>query len=133
MPRMKYVIKPWLAGLGSAIVGAAVGALTVGYFMGLFMSYGVQTQALAYGKTHLVVLSSLRTGDTDRATRVLEMLLEGEVLTLGASMEDMPDAQRADTAALFQKVRIHRTQHGVRNKNEELESMLNAFLDQASR
>jgi hypothetical protein len=133
MPRMKYVIKPWLAGLGSAIVGAAVGALTVGYFMGWFMSYGVQTQALAYGKTHLVVLSSLRTGDTDRATRVLEMLLEGEVLTLGASMEDMPDAQRADTAALFQKVRIHRTQHGVRNKNEELESMLNEFLDQARR
>jgi hypothetical protein len=129
---MKTAMKFWLAGLGSAVVGAVVGALTVGIFMGWFMRYGYWVQARALGATQLAALSSLRAGDTDKAANVLELSLDSAVMVLGAELEDMPEAQRADAVALFRKVRTYRIQHGVQSRYAPVEATLNQFAGQAN-
>jgi hypothetical protein len=88
-----------LLALLSAGVGVVIGAMTVGWFLSNFLRYSVVSASAATLTIEGAALNKIHDAEIDSATQLLEINIDGALMTLDASVKEgvklTPDARAA--------------------------------------
>ena len=84
MPKHRSLM---IAGV-SGLAGLIIGAIAAAWFSSSFFGYGMTTGALANVVVEGAALEKLHAGDIDGARRILDVHLDGELLTIGYAIDD---------------------------------------------
>lgn len=87
-----YAVKKWQTNAIIAVVstlgGVALGAISASRYWGWFMTYELSVRTQADIVERVAALERLRSGRSDEAIRILEIVLDGDLVTAGALLND---------------------------------------------
>jgi len=112
------------------VAGAVCGGLAVAWFLNaVFMEPSVKYAASAGVATKVTVLDALRAGETEKATTLLEGLLDGDILTLSM----LESAKQDETVKrVVSRAAEYRYKNPYRSGNAEVDRMVQRTLSQRS-
>ena len=109
------------------VVGAIVGGVAVAWFYSsVLMEPGLRSAATAGASVKLAVLTSIRAGETEKATNLLESLLDVDILTLGVLREETKRDETVERAV--GRAAEYRKSHPYRSGQAEVDQRVERVL-----
>ena len=125
--RTQFVIVAIIALLVGGVGGGLAGGYVAAYFVGGFMSDGMMLGNAVDTQMNVAVLRSIRDGETERATEMLETSLDGNILSLSSSAE-YSDRTNEAVAKAIRNARGYRSDHPRKTDLPELDNAVAEIL-----
>jgi hypothetical protein len=104
--------------VGACMIGLIAGGLLAGRYVGRRFVHQLSDEPFTRLTYNLMLLGHLRTGDTNAAINQTEMLVTGDMLSLGLLVDSTtdPKRRRAYTNVLV-RATTYRARHGLRSSD----------------
>ena len=125
MKRMHFLLFVILA----LCAGWAIGSFTSDHFYDQWIKRYLARNARVGVSDRLATLYALRAGDTNQAAELLESQLDGQMLALGAMIQEMPAPQRpAVDIQLLARLRDYRAAYPRKTSRPEIDQRVAGIL-----
>jgi hypothetical protein len=123
-----------LTALTALLVGAVVGGIASGYvvskFTTVFFVDGWMLGKAVEVQTKVAVLQNIRDSQTEKATKLLETMLDADIMSLSTSIEYAEGTNLAVSRAI-QKAKGYRSQYPRHTTSKEVDDFVNGVLKKA--
>jgi len=125
MKKRWVILIACLSLVGGFLSGANAGVR----FWQRFDEAALETRLMADAKTRLAVLSALRNSNQDGAVRLLEALLDGDVIGIDGVIDN--SSRKSELLATLSRIAKYRASTNYRSVNGELASLVEQALRRA--